>query len=121
MELQCPFLTKPFNLYNIFLFNWFLNAIVYMWAADHILKKLIGKITLNNELLISVSATDEDFYSSLAQMAGDGFDDDDDADEVRDLSFRNFSGQVILKYLLYMYGFLYRGISVFWEAQWPNG
>lgn len=26
------------------------------------------------------SATDEDFYSSLAQMAGDGFDDDEDAD-----------------------------------------
>ena len=52
-------------------------------------------------------------------MAGDGFDDEDDADEVRDLSFRNFSGQIILKYLLY--GFLYRGISMFWEAQWPNG
>jgi len=33
--------------------------------------------------VIFVSATDEDFYSSLAQMAGDGFDDDDDdADEV---------------------------------------
>ena len=28
-----------------------------------------------------ISTTDEDFYSSLAQMAGEGFDDDDD-DEV---------------------------------------
>ena len=32
--------------------------------------------------LIFVSATDDDFYSSLAQMAGDGFDDDDDDNEV---------------------------------------
>ena len=30
--------------------------------------------------VICFSATDEDFYSSLAQMAGDGFDDDDDDD-----------------------------------------
>lgn len=25
-----------------------------------------------------ISTTDEDFYSSLAQMAGEGFDDDDE-------------------------------------------
>lgn len=37
---------------------------------------------VNSVTVIFVSATDEDFYSSLAQMAGDGFDDDDDPDEV---------------------------------------
>lgn len=39
-------------------------------------------LTNVTECVIFVSATDEDFYSSLAQMAGDGFDDDDDPDEV---------------------------------------
>ena len=32
-------------------------------------------------MFVCHSATDEDFYSSLAQMAGEGFDDEDD-DEV---------------------------------------
>ena len=37
---------------------------------------------INRYSIFWFSATDEDFYSSLAQMAGDGFDDDDDEDEV---------------------------------------
>ena len=35
-----------------------------------------------NEIwIVCLRATDEDFYSSLAQMAGEGFDDDDDDDD----------------------------------------